>query len=528
MTKRATLYVRVSTDEQADKFSIPSQLRELRALAQKKGYEIPSGYEFVDDGYSGENTERPALTKLRTAVRARAVDVVLAYDPDRLARRLSIQCVLADEIEAAGASLEFLNMERANTPDGRLFFNIRGAFAEYEREKIRERTARGRMEMARLGHRPPAKAPYGYIMDKAARRIVVHEGEAAVVRQIFAWAEAGRSIRSMMMQLRQEGIRTRKGSPWAISSVQYLLKYRPYIGEGVYNVHGYTKQAGLRVTQVKPEAEWVRFALPSIITPPIFARVQQRLARNKEVVVGRRATRQVYVLRGLLRCGYCGKRYSGMSTKGNRLVYRCNGNNSAADTRCSASLLQAEVIEGQVWRTISNLIRNPEALRQDIEQRAASLGAQDAEIRSAVEHVKRQLSDVQRRERRLLDLYMVEEKASPDAVRAKMNELGDERRLLEARLRDAEEVAKRDGVREQQYAAVAAWCARVRRGLDRLDRAGQQQLLREAVERIVVTPEAVEITTSFANALPVVRRDQSPSPPPVPSEEIVQCALPDW
>jgi site-specific DNA recombinase len=502
-TKRAAIYVRVSTDEQVDKFSIPSQIRALKELAAKRGYEIPPACEFIDDGYSGENTNRPALTQLRAAVRARAVDIVLAYEPDRLARRLSVQCVVADEIEAAGVALEFCSGEKATDPNSRLFFQMKGAFAEYEREKIRERTTRGRIEMARLGMRPSGRPPFGYALDKAGRRLVVNEAEATVVRRIYDWVAAGNSVRWVMLELGRRGVKTRKGARWAISSVDYVLRLRSYMGEGVFNKRIESKQAdGSRKDGVRPESEWITFSVPPIITPESFARVQDQLARNREVCIGRRATTHVYLLRGLLRCGICGARYSGMGTKG-RMTYRCN-NNQGGNRSCTVPQLHADHVEGQVWDTIVNIIRHPEALRESMDRKEARQGAREAEVRSAVEHVKRQLADVQRRERRLLDLYMAEDRAAPEAVRTKMDDLAQERRLLEGRLREAEAVAAKEGAQEQQYAAVAQWCAQVGSRVDQLerngDRAGKQRLLQAVIGKVVVKGQVLEVENYFRDA----------------------------
>ncbi len=369
----------------------------------------------------------------------------------------------------------------------------------------------------------PRQAPYGYSLDKAAHKIVVHEGEAAVVRQIFDWVEQGRSVRSIMLELRRQGVTTRRGSPWAISSVGYILKCRAYIGEGHFNKRGWTKQTdGRRVDHAKPEAEWISFTLPAIVAPEVFARVQRQLTRNREVVVGRRSTNRVYLLRGLLRCGVCSSRYSGAVSKG-KLTYRCNNHRSGVH-HCTAPQLQADSVEGQVWGAIVNVIRHPDALRQDVEHRAARQGAQDAVVRSAVDHVKRQLADVQRRERRLLDLYMAEDKAAPDAVRGKMDEMMAERRGLETRLREAEKLAAQEGAQELQLAAVAAWCAKARRGIDKLDRAGRQQLLRDTVDRVVVRGDTLEVETSFAQVRPVLA---SPAESAA-VEANVQCSLASW
>src|SRR5262245_43787333 len=85
----SAIYCRVSTDEQAERYGLAAQLHELRAHAAKAGYTVIG--EFVDDGHSGASLERPALTRLRDAVRAGQVAMVLAHDPDRLSRKLSHQ-----------------------------------------------------------------------------------------------------------------------------------------------------------------------------------------------------------------------------------------------------------------------------------------------------------------------------------------------------------------------------------------------------------------------------------------------------
>jgi len=88
---RAALYARVSTDKQAEKYGIPSQIEALRKRCLESGWTPVLDRDkdaFVDDGYSGTELDRPALDRLRQAAGEGRVDVVLAYDPDRLSRKL--------------------------------------------------------------------------------------------------------------------------------------------------------------------------------------------------------------------------------------------------------------------------------------------------------------------------------------------------------------------------------------------------------------------------------------------------------
>ena len=150
---RAAIYVRVSSEEQAQHgYSLDAQRHACRIRAQQLG--ATTMVEFADEGVPGTILERPGLTKLRQAVMRRDVDVVVIYDPDRFARSLAHQLLVTDEIERAKIRLDFVNFEWQNTPEGKLFYAMRGAFSEYEREKIRLRTSTGRIQKARQGKLP--------------------------------------------------------------------------------------------------------------------------------------------------------------------------------------------------------------------------------------------------------------------------------------------------------------------------------------------------------------------------------------
>ena len=84
---RVAIYARVSSDQQAERQTIDSQLSELKALASQEGHEVKDAMLFVDNGHSGTTLVRPALERLRDMVALAAVDVVYAHAPDRLARR---------------------------------------------------------------------------------------------------------------------------------------------------------------------------------------------------------------------------------------------------------------------------------------------------------------------------------------------------------------------------------------------------------------------------------------------------------
>ncbi len=88
---RVAIYARVSSDQQAERQTIDSQLSELKALASQEGHEVKDAMLFVDNGHSGTTLVRPALERLRDMVALSAVDVIYVHAPDRLARSYAHQ-----------------------------------------------------------------------------------------------------------------------------------------------------------------------------------------------------------------------------------------------------------------------------------------------------------------------------------------------------------------------------------------------------------------------------------------------------
>jgi site-specific DNA recombinase len=160
---RVAVYVRVSTQRQAQAQTIEQQLERLRAHLRDQGVGLASEAIFRDDGYSGATLNRPGLDRLRDAVRAGEVTQVLVTDPDRLARSYVQLMVLLAELERFGCEVVFLDRPMSREPQDQLLLQIRGAVAEYERTLIAERMRRGRQMKLRAGCLLPwTRAPYGF------------------------------------------------------------------------------------------------------------------------------------------------------------------------------------------------------------------------------------------------------------------------------------------------------------------------------------------------------------------------------
>jgi DNA invertase Pin-like site-specific DNA recombinase len=153
--KRVGIYLRVSTDLQTTE----NQRRELKAVANRSGWQVIGFYE--DAGISGAKgrDKRPGFDRLLKDATSRKVDMIAAWSVDRLGRSLQDLVGFLTDLQALGCDL-YLHQQSldTSTPSGRAMFQMCGVFAEFERGMIRERVnaglARARSKGVTLGRRP--------------------------------------------------------------------------------------------------------------------------------------------------------------------------------------------------------------------------------------------------------------------------------------------------------------------------------------------------------------------------------------
>jgi len=148
---KVAIYVRVSTQRQAQAQTSAQQLERLRAHLQTQNYQLSDLDIFDDEGYSGASLRRLALERLRDAVAQGRFDCLLITAPDRLARNFMHQALLLEELQSHGCQVEFLDRPLSQDPHDQLLLQVRGAVAEYERTLIVERTRRGRLAKLKAG-----------------------------------------------------------------------------------------------------------------------------------------------------------------------------------------------------------------------------------------------------------------------------------------------------------------------------------------------------------------------------------------
>ncbi len=512
---REAFYARVSTDKQAEKYGIPSQIEALRKRCLEKGWTpVLDGDKdaFIDDGYSGAELDRPALNRLRQAAREGRVDVVLVYDPDRLSRKLYHQMILAEEFEKQGIKLKFVTQDMGNSPEDRMFFNMRGLVAEYEREKIRERTVRGSREKARQGKVVSAGAtPFGFYYNKEKATLEEDLEKAQTLRLFFyTFANESLSLQGLAERLNRLHIPTPKGGDrWRASTLGVMLRNEAYIGK----LHQFRKyhveprmrrQPSTRIKKtslvLRPREEWITVEVPSLVPLELFEAVQRKLDRNAEL--SKRNTKREYLLSGLLYCSQCGGRMGG-HTAHNVPYYRCyrkyNPDRVPLDPSgepqpCSCPEVKAEAVEPVVWDTICQLIRDPDFLIQELHKRNADNSQTKEILESELRLCQIRLKAIPDEQRRLVEGYRKGLYAD-FMMREDMELIQKEQGELEKRKAELERQLDQRQLTQSQEARIRSLTEKISTGLDNLDFAGKQELMRLLIERVLYDGQGVEIQT---------------------------------
>jgi site-specific DNA recombinase len=388
MKPAAAIYCRISNEDQSE-FSLPSQQAACEEKAEAKGFGTAAEYTFIDNGGLSTEIDRPALTALRECVRSGLVGMVVIYDLDRLARKLSHQLLLLDEFAKRGVQVEFVNAPTEATPEGRMLLTMRGMFSEYEKEKIRERTVRGSRERARQG-KVNSAPPFGYTTG-ADGTLSVDPERAKVVRRIFALMIDGLSSSEVAVRLNADGIPGPKQSGWIRATILDIGKREAYAsGELLWNRTTAAEprrrrkppkpgKSKLSSSRARAEAEWFRIAVPPIIDRATFDACQQAIERNRKVKSGRPSPVTRFLLSGITRCAACGSAVVGSSSGSGRwLYYGCSArrDHRSCSTRGG---VRAAPLEAQVWSAISGALRDPKTTFDLYNRHLASQAKSDHE-----------------------------------------------------------------------------------------------------------------------------------------------------
>ena len=357
------IYTRVSTQQQAEHgYSIEEQENACRKKALELG--ATSIKVYRDSGFSGAYLERPALDDLRDAVAQKLHDLIVIYDIDRLSRDTMHLLLLTEEMEK-NAQLVYVNSEYSRTPEGQLFFEIRGSFAKYERVKIQDRFQRGKRGKLRKGL--PISDHHVFGFDWNGENYIINPVTADIVRSIFdRYAKHIGGIQSVADWLNNKGIPSPQGKQWSSTAVNRLLRQEMYTGEYFSYKTYHKKVSAKKFTQIQRDySEWIPMTCPAIISKELFEKAQTKLHRNKTQKI--HETDHVALFSGVLYCADCGRKMLPVwNSKRTHRYYQCFSR--IKKTPCKNHVVGVDVLDAMVWEIIRRACRNETMLKKYIAQ----------------------------------------------------------------------------------------------------------------------------------------------------------------
>lgn len=487
-------YARVSREEQAKLgFSLSSQVEECRRRAAELG--ATQIVDFMDEGVPGDLLERPGLSKLRESIMTGGVTGLVVYDPDRLARNLSHQLLLTEALDRAGVRIEFVNFEWKDTAEGKLFYSIRGAIAEYEKEKIRERTVRGRRQKAKQGRLSGHPHTYGYQFDPVTDTLTPHPEQARVVKNLFQWQlDEQVGSRVLAERLNRMGVPAPRGERWWPGTVRRILLNRTYTGvlhvmrydfTGVHKNRFKAPEERKRVRE-RPQEEWMAIGVPPIVDERIWLSVQEYMKNANRLWRARERTN--HLLTGLTRCGLCGRPVSGTSSRG-YTYYRCVGYlyQRYGSGPCGLRQRNAVELENQVWEEVKGWIHDPERLRQLIEG-VPDGGGREINIQEELNQIERALANIGKERHKVVNLYQKELLSEEDVIARLRHVKGREGSLRERQAQLQALTVRADRQYWDEFSGAACELAGRLEGLTDAER---RVILRWMVQEVVIYRDRV-------------------------------------
>jgi site-specific DNA recombinase len=563
--KRAILYTRVSTDEQARSgYSLAQQLEALRKYATREGYEVLE--EIRDPGQSGASLERPGMDRVRDLVAAGGVSVVLAQDRDRFTREPAYHYILREELKEYGTKIRALNDRGDETPEGDLTDGILDQLGKYERAKMTERTRRGKLKKAREGKVVATNRPhYGFSYNDTRDNYLVIKEEMRVVGRIFQMmGEEGATLHRVRRTLEREGVPSPNGKNlWGTFFIRECIK------DDVYKAHTYQEIEALvdrgqmsqevaarldpekhygiwwfnryrtttaqvadqnadgskryrkrRTYAPKPESEWIAVAVPDAGIPRSWVdSARESIAKNKSP--SKNGGRFWELSGGITRCADCGRSMqtstvtSGNSPKVN-FYYRCAKHHRNEGPCSNRRSHRADRLEPLVWGYISGVMKDPEQLRADLDamielERKSVRGNPDREAKMWLDKLAE--ADRMRRgyQEQAAKGYM-----TLDELGAALGELDETRKTAERELADLESRREHIAQMERDRDAVLEHYAKIApEALDSLAPEERHTFYKMLRLTVVVRPDGTpEVSWAGAPAGDGVCESETLSPSP--------------
>src|SRR5689334_12688593 len=242
----AIIYIRVSTKEQTENLSLPTQLRVCEEYCRREGFEILE--RFSEEGESAKTTDRRELQRMLAYCRSNKgkVHFLVVFNLTRFARDKYDHFALRSHLQSLGISLRSATEPIDDTSTGKLMEGVLAAFAQFDNDVRSDRTRAGMKAALELG-RWVFLAPIGYLnAPRAMGKSLMHDPERApLVRRAFEEYATGQHTKEQLLKrARTGGLTNRRGKPLTSQAIGVLLRNQLSAGIVVVPGHGVRGKPG--------------------------------------------------------------------------------------------------------------------------------------------------------------------------------------------------------------------------------------------------------------------------------------------
>jgi DNA invertase Pin-like site-specific DNA recombinase len=402
------IYARKSTDdEDRQVLSIEAQLKELREYAKRENLFV---YKELIEAKTAKKPGRPFFNEMLLEIERGLAGGILAWHPDRLARNsidggkiiyLVDQKVIQD--------LRFPTFRFDDSAQGKFMLSIAFGQSKYYIDALSENIRRGiRLKLSKGIW--PQWAPIGYLNDRKTRSIILDEGKAPFIKRVFELYSTGKyPLAEIREKVNALGLTGRRDKLLSVSDYQFMLKNPLYYG--VFRYKG----------------EMYEGTHEPIITKKLFDRCQEVMrlrGKHKEPQKAR------FVLRGLMRCGECGRMITAELQKG-YIYYRC----TKRLTNCKQKYVREEELAAQIAKFIQKVSLSDKWAKQIIEELERDRNSSLLSTQSQQQNLEVKVKDVESKISKLIDVYL-EGSLSLEEYQAKKESFINEKKKLQESSRD--------------------------------------------------------------------------------------------
>ena len=273
---------------------------------------------YIDDGYTGLNTNRPNFQRMLDDIEKKKVNCVITKDLSRLSRNnfeanYYIELYFLEREIRYIAILDNVDTYLKNSNNDMIQFKT--LINDWYSKDISRKVKSGVWARKEQGLYVAAKAPYGYMKDeKNKNHLIINPEEAPIVKKIFQMYNSGNSMGEIAEKLQKEKIycpsyngfqKNKKGEyGWERSTISKMLKNEMYLGNTVYGKGINLSYKSKKVKQI-PRSEWKKYenTHKAIISKELFDSVQKRMKLNQRA----KSHTHNWILNGIIYCKECGE-----------------------------------------------------------------------------------------------------------------------------------------------------------------------------------------------------------------------------